>query len=99
MTPGINPSQPQLRADEIEGSPFYINGGSYYIILTGHSGGTCYLDVEAPDQTWVESDISFTSNGVKTFVGTQLLRYRLRVDGGAVGAQAWVMPAYSQGQF
>lgn len=98
-TPGIQPTQPQLNSTETEGSPFYINGGSYLAVLSGYNSGTCYLDIESPDGVWIPTDISFTANGAKTFIATQLLRYRLRIDGGSAGAQVWVMPAYSLGNF
>ena len=65
-----------------------FSGKDGTIVLTNHAGGTWTLQVEAPDATWIDTDVTFTDNGIKAdFVTTPGLRYRL--NGGDAGATAW----------
>ena len=65
-----------------------FSGKDGVIVLTGHNGGTWTLQVEAPDGTWIDTDVTFTANGIMAdFVTTPGLRYRL--TGGTSGAKAW----------
>ena len=61
--------------------------GVQSIILTGHAGGTWTLQCQAPNGTWVDSNVTFDDNGIKDFYGWPEVDYRL--NGGDVGAEAW----------
>ena len=77
-----------LDATQTTGDEFYPPGGTALILLTGHAGGTWQLEVQAPDGTWVEDEMTFTDNGIKAWFNVAHLKYRL--TGGNAGAKAWV---------
>ena len=59
------------------------------IILTAHAGGTWKLQAQAPDETWVDTNITFTDDDIYSDLAfEQNLKYRL--TGGTTGAKAWI---------
>lgn len=80
-----------LTAAQAIGDEFDTTGNLAFgsIILSGHAGGTWTLQVQDPDDTWIDTDITWTSDGIKSGLGfARSLKYRL--NGGSVGAKAWV---------
>ena len=77
-----------LAATQSTSDIWLFSGKDGVIIISDHAGGTWTLQVEAPDLTWIATDVTFTANGIKAdFVTTPGLRYRL--TGGTAGATAW----------
>ena len=76
-----------LSSTETEGSAFRGQGLVGIILLTGHSGGTWTLQVRDPDGTWVNTDITWPSDGIQSFDSQRFFDYRL--TGGTAGASAW----------
>ena len=74
------------------GSDEFPAGGNRYsatVMLTAHAGGTWTLQVQAPDDTWINTNVTFTSNDIfSDVIFERGLNYRL--TGGSVGATAWV---------
>ena len=66
-------------------------GGRYSgtIFLTDHAGGTWTLQAESPDGDWVDTNVTFTADGIQSnIIFEQGISYRL--NGGSAGAKAWV---------
>lgn len=92
---------PQTRATQLilddsdsDGSVFYVDEGTAFILLTGHAGGTWKLQVYTPDDVWEDiadasGGVSFDSNGLVVFYAQPALGYRL--SGGTAGAKAWLL--------
>lgn len=69
-------------------SDVWTSTGAGDIILDSHAGGTWTLQVESPGGNWIDTDVTWTDDGIKTtFKQTQGLRYR--ITGGTAGARAW----------
>lgn len=79
-------AQQILQATETTGSAFRVPGGRVGILFEDDSGGTWTLQVRRSGGSWVSTTPTFTDNGVKFFVCSYELEYRL--NGGTVGAQA-----------
>ena len=77
-----------LTDTQAEGSEFSVSGIYSEIVLSKHSGGTWTLQRKTPDDEWIDTNVSFTGNDVKSFVGMPGVVYR--VEGGTTGATAWV---------
>ena len=74
------------------GNPTYtgsqdISAVHHIILVDYQSGASWTLQAEAPDGTWIDTDIEFNNDGIKSFHATPELSYRL--TGGVVGASAW----------
>ena len=83
----MNPAQ-VLSDTQTTSEEFRFSGKVGFVILSGYTSGTWTLQVEAPDGSWIDSDINFTGNGIKSFDSTHSLNWRL--TGGDAGAEAWV---------
>ena len=77
--------------DAAMGREFSCPGGPIEISLEDHAGKTYTLQLKTPSGTWIDTDITFTDEGVKDFrsVSSRKVRYRLKT-GGVAGAVAWV---------
>ena len=80
-----------LENDETTGSEFLASGVNSAVLLDAHNGGTWILQIESPDGNWIDTDITFDSNGVKDFSTIAGVAYR--VHGGTAGAKAYVSDA------
>lgn len=77
-----------LDAAQTTSDVWISSGRNGIIILTGHAGGTWTLQIQAPDGTWVDTDVTFTANGVQTNFYT-VPGFSYRLTGGSAGASAW----------
>ena len=77
--------------DAAMGREFSCPGGPMEISVEDHAGGTYTLQIKTPSGRWLDTDITFTDNGVKDFRSTSSRKVRYRLQTGAVaGAVAWV---------
>ena len=88
-----------LKDDQATGASFRVRTGNptfsgsqdlasiHHILLTEHAGGIWVLQARDPDDPddWVDSDVDFDDNGVKSFHASPELEYRL--TGGSMGAK------------
>ena len=80
-----------LSATQATSDEFPAGGNRYSatVMLTAHAGGTWTLQVEAPDGTWIDTNVTLTANDIfSDVIFERGLKYRL--TGGSVGAKAWV---------
>ena len=79
-----------------EGVPLQLNGGVCFAILdhaaTAYPGGTWTLQYqlplkESPRGNWIDTDITFTARGIKSFDATADGEWRL--NGTIAGCEAW----------
>ena len=80
-----------LGVADAESIKFPLPGVVGGVLVVGHAGGTWTLQVEDPENpgTWIDTDITFTGNGLKSFDCFGFLSWRLA--GGDVGARAWAL--------
>ena len=88
-----------LKNDQATGASFRVRTGNptftgsqdlsaiHHVILTTHAGGTWVLQAHDPDDDddWLDTDINFTDNGIKSFNASPEIEYRL--TGGTIGAK------------
>ena len=79
-----------LQATDDTGAKFNTSGSGFYLLVSGHVGGNWTLQIQVPDGSWVDTDITFADNGVKFFHSSKHFQYR--VTGGTTGAKAWIAP-------
>ena len=82
-----------LASTQATGDKFRPAAGAHIISLAGHSGGIWTVQQLHPEQVngvdvWIDSDITFDKNDVKSGVFSNSFEYR--VHGGAVGASAYI---------
>lgn len=76
-----------LTSTQTTGATFYAPGGWSAILLSGHAGGTWKLQARVQGTTtWVDTDVSFAGSGLKAFMTSFQLEYRM--TGGSAGATA-----------
>ena len=82
-----------LASTQASGDKFRPAAGAHIISLAGHSGGIWTLQQLHPEQVagvdvWIDSDVTFDKNDVKSEVLSNAFEYRLH--GGAIGATAYI---------
>lgn len=79
-----------LFAHETTGDSFVTEAGIGQILLSDHSGGTWTLQVRSPSGDWLDTDATWTGNGIRSFDAQADFPYRM--NGGTAGALAWYAP-------
>lgn len=82
------PEKQILTDTQTEGDVFSVQGVYAEITLSKHSGGQWTVQRRTPDDEWIDTNIVFARNDVKSFVAMPGLPYR--IAGGTAGATAWV---------
>ena len=80
-----------LENNETMGREFYCPPDKAFVEVTGHAGGTWTLEKEAPNGEWLCLDVTFKDSGSKAFYTDTRAKYR--INGGNVGAQAFLKGA------
>ena len=72
-----------LKDNQATGASFRVRTGNptftgsqdlaaiHSVILTNHTGGVWTLQALAPDDEWIDTDITFDDDGIKAFHATQ----------------------------
>ena len=84
-----------LGATQSIGDKWPAIGGIYYVVLDDHSGGTWTVQILTPLGNWIDTDLTFTDNGVKRFDACPGFFYR--INGGTDGASAWISDTQHRG--
>ena len=83
-----------LASNQATGNVFRPVSGAHIISLAGYSGAAAWvLQSKHPEQVggvdvWLDSDVTFDSNDVKSVVLSNAFEYRLH--GGVIGASAYL---------